>query len=59
MHLNKMENKIMLKIKTVYYFELLMTETMKLLGGTKSKITNNANGENLLHLEIIKVVLAH
>ena len=32
---------------------------MKLFGGTKSKITNNANVENLLHLEIIKVVLAH
>ena len=49
----------MLKTKTGYYFELLMTETMKLFGSTKSKITNNANGENLLHLEIIKVVLAH
>ena len=59
MHLNKIENKIMLKTKTGYYFELLMTETMKLFGSTKSKITNNANGENLLHLEIIKVVLAH
>ena len=32
---------------------------MKLLGSTKSKITKGKNGENLLHLEINNVVLAH
>ena len=30
---------------------------MKLLGSTKSKITKNENGENVPHLEIIKVVM--
>ena len=32
---------------------------MKLLESTKSKITNDKNGENLLYLEITKVVLIH
>ena len=37
-HINKIENGITFKIITVYYLELLMPETMKLLGSTKSKI---------------------
>ena len=32
---------------------------MKLLGRTKSKITKDKNGENVLHLEIIEVVLVY
>ena len=36
---NKIENRIMFKIKTELYLELLMPETVKLLGSTKSKIT--------------------
>ena len=32
---------------------------MKLLGNTKSKITNNKNGENLPHLEVPEVILVH
>ena len=36
---NKIENRITFKIKTELYLELLLPETMKLLGSTKSKIT--------------------
>ena len=54
-----MENIITFKIKTGYYFELLMPETMKLLGSTKSKITKDKNSENMPHLEITKIVLIH
>ena len=36
-----------------------MPETMKLIGSTKSKITKNKNGENVSHLDITEVVLAH
>ena len=36
---NKIENRITFKIKTELYLELLMPETMKLLGSTKNKIT--------------------
>ena len=32
---------------------------MKLLRGTKSKITKDENGENVPHLEITEVILAH
>ena len=56
-YVNKMENRIMFKIKTGYYLELLTPETMKLLGSTKSKINKDQNGENVPHLEITEVVL--
>ena len=32
---------------------------MKLLGSTENEITKDKNGENVLHLEITKVVLVH
>ena len=54
-----MENRIMFKIKTGYYLELLIPETMKLLGSTKSKIIKNENGENMSYIEIAKVLLIH
>ena len=44
---------------TGYYLELLTPETMKLIGSTKSKTTNDENGENVPHLEITEVVLIH
>ena len=57
MCINKIENRIMFKIKTGYYLKLLTPETMKLLETTKSKITKEENGENVLCLEITEVVL--
>ena len=54
---NKIENRVTFKIKTVYYLELLTTETIKLLGSTENKITKDKNGENVPHLEIAEVVL--
>ena len=47
-YVNEIENKIAWKIKTGYYLELLTPETMKFPGSTKSKITKNENGENVL-----------
>ena len=47
------------RIKTGYYHELLSPETMKLLGSSKSKITKDKNGENVLYLEITEAVLIH
>ena len=35
MYVNKIEKRITFKIKTGYYLELLMSETMKFLGSTK------------------------
>ena len=36
-----------------------MSETMKLLGSNRSKITKDENSENVPHLEITEVVLFH
>ena len=58
-YVNKTENRITFKIKDEYSLELLTTETMKLFGSTKNKITKDKNGENVLHLEITEVVLVH
>ena len=56
---SKIENRITFKIKTPYCLELLMTETIKLLGSTKNKITKDENGENVPYLEITEVVLVY
>ena len=53
-----MENRITFKIKTWYYYELLTTETMKLLGSNEKKITDK-NGENVAPLQITEVILVH
>ena len=58
-YVNKIENRVTLKINNGYSLELLTPETMKLLGSTKTKITNDKNGENVPHLEIREVVLVH
>ena len=50
-YINKIENIIMFITKTGYYLELLVRETMKLLGSTKSKKTKIENGENIPSLE--------
>ena len=58
MYVNKTENRITFRIRTVYYLELLTSVTMKLLGSTKkSKITRDENGQNVPYLEIPEVVL--
>ena len=57
--INKIENRITFKIKTVYYLELLTSQTMELLGSTKSKITKNENGENVPNLELTEAALVH
>ena len=56
---NKIENRITFKIKKGYSFKILTLETMKLLGSTKNKITEDKSGENVPHLEITEVVLVH
>ena len=56
-YINKIENSITFKIKDGYSLELLTTETMKLLGSTENKITNDKIDENVSYLEITEVVL--
>ena len=47
-YVNKIENRMRFKIKKGYYLKLLITETLKLLGSNKSKITKDKNGEACL-----------
>ena len=58
-YVNEIKNRITFKIKNEYSLELLTLETMKLLGSTKNKITEDKSGENVPHLEITEVVLVH
>ena len=58
-YVNRIENRIMFKIKSGYYLELLTPETMKLLGSTESKITKAKNAEKIPNLEVIELVLIH
>ena len=48
-YVNKIEHRITFKIKIGYYLKLLTSETMKLLGGTKDKITKDKNGKNVTY----------
>ena len=56
---NKINNRIVFKIKTGYKLELLSKETMKLLGSTKDTIDADKNSENVPGLENVEVVLVH
>ena len=58
-YVNKIENRIIFKIKTRHSLELLTSKTMKLLGSTENETTKGKNGENVLHLEVTEVVLVH
>ena len=58
-YVKKIQNRITFKIKKGYSFELLTPETMKLPGSTKNKMTEEKNGENVPHLDIIEVVLVY
>ena len=51
--------KLPLNTLSGYSLEILIPETMKILGSTKNKITKHKNSENLPHLEITEVVLVH
>ena len=58
-YINKIENRVIFKVKNGYCTELLTPETMELLGSTKNKITKDKNGVNVPHFEITEVVLVH
>ena len=49
-YVNKTENRITFSIKLGDYLELLMPQTMKLLGSTKKEINKNKKGECFPHL---------
>ena len=58
-HVNKIKNRIVFKIKTGYNLELFSPETMKLLRSTKKDVDQDKDGENLPKLESVEVILVH
>ena len=56
---NKIQNRIVFKIKTGYKLELLTPETMKLWGSTKKDVDKDKDGETVAKLESVEVVLVH
>ena len=51
---NKIKNRIVFKIKTVYKLELLTPETMKLLESTKKDVDSDRHSENVPKLESVE-----
>ena len=56
-NVNTTNNRIVFKIKSGYKLELLSSETMKLLGSSKSVIDSDKNGELVPKLESVDLVL--
>ena len=56
---NKIKKRFVFKIKTGFKLELLIPETMKLLGSTKKDGNSDKNSENVPKLESAEVVLVH
>ena len=56
---NKIKSRIILKLKTGYKLELLTPETMTLFGSAKKGVDKNKDGEDVLKLESVEVVLVN
>ena len=58
-YVNKTENRIIFRIKTGCYLEMLTPETIILLGSTKNKTTKEKKWWKYASLKITEVVLVH
>ena len=56
-NINRINNRLVFKIKDEYNLELQTPETMKLFGSTKKLIDKTKNGENVPRLRVAKAVL--
>ena len=56
-YINRINNRLVFKIKDGYKLELQTPETMKLFASTKKLIKKTNNGENVPSLEVVEVVL--
>ena len=56
---NKIEHRVVFKIKTGYKLELLTPKTMKSLGSTKKDVDSDKNSDNVPKLESVEAVLVH
>ena len=58
-YVNEMNNRIVFKIKSGYKLELLLKETMKLLGSSTDTIDGEKNSKLVPKLESVDLVLVH
>ena len=58
-YVNEINNGIVFKIKSGYKLELLLKETMKLLGSTSNSIDKDKNSELVPKLESVDLLLGH
>ena len=56
-YINRINSRLVFKIKDGYKLELQMPETKKLFGSTKKLIDKTRNGEKIPSLEVVEVVL--
>ena len=56
-YINRINKRLVFKIKDGYKLELQTPEKMKLIGSTKTLIDKTKNGEKLPSLEVVEVVL--
>ena len=58
-YVNKINNRIVFKIKSGYKLELLSKETMRLLGSSADTIDSDKNSKLVPKLESVDLVLVH
>ena len=56
-YINRINNRLVFKIKDGYKLELQTTETMKLFDSTKKVIDKTKNGEKISSIEVVEVVV--
>ena len=57
MYINRINKRLVFKIKDWYKLELKSSEPMNLFGSTHKLIDKAKNGENVPSLEVVEVVL--
>ena len=58
-YINRISNRLVVKIKDGYKLELQMPEIMKIFGSTKILIAKTKNRKKVPSLEVVEVVLVH
>ena len=56
-YINRINNRLVFKVKDGYKIEVQMPETIKLFGSTKRLIDKTKHGEFVLSLEVVELVL--
>ena len=56
-YINRINNRLVFKLKDVYKLESQLSETMKLFDNTKKLIYKTKNRENVLSLEVVEIAL--